>query len=64
MQSIENVIKTDLIHTALSVAGAHLKTLGRVNSGPHSELGLIERAKAQRAKELDYRWPLGDRGPR
>jgi len=61
MQSIENTIQTDLIYTALSIAGGHLKKKGAVDSGPYSELGLIKRAKKQREKEIRRLALIGSR---
>lgn len=52
MQSIENRIKCELIHSALSVALETLRKAGEKDSGPHSPMGLLRRALDKRAEEL------------
>ena len=63
MQSLKNKITTDLIHTALSVAEAKLRELGEVYAGPHSPIGMLERAQARRAARIEFEWEqAGDLG--
>ena len=59
IQSDENVIQTDLIHTALSLALVELRVLrehGELEvDAPHSTVGLLMRAKEARVREIRRR---------
>jgi hypothetical protein len=62
IRSDENVIKTDLIHTALSLAELELRRKGVFDTGPHSPVGLLVRARDARAREIRAALDLRRRG--